>query len=136
MAIGKISEELKSATDYIFNGTTVTANTTTTSDEHLVGGTQGELEIVVVVGDTAIALADTKVLSIKLTGASESGGTYADVVTIYSVTASGATTLAVGTELARYIVKPSDPLYGKVVVTNNDTALTGKVTSYIRRVCR
>lgn len=136
MAIGKISEELKAYPDYIFNDTTVVANSTTTSNEFMVGKTQAELELVVLVGDTAIALADTKVLSIKVTGTETSGGSHADVATIYTETASGATTLAAGTELARYVVKPSDPLYAKVVATNNDATLTGKITSYIRRVCR
>ena len=64
MAIGKISEELKSAQDYLFNDATVTANATLTGSANLVGGAQAALEIVVNVGSTAIALADTKALTI------------------------------------------------------------------------
>lgn len=136
MAIGKISEELKSAQDYLFNDTTVTANATLTGDAHLVGGAQASLEIVVNVGSVAIALADTKVLTISLTGSDTETGSFTALQTLYTKTASGATTLAAGTELARYVVKPSDPLYVKAVAVNNDSALTGKIEAYIRYIAR
>ena len=136
MAIGKISDELKSAQDYLFNDATVTANATLTGDANLVGGAQAALEIVVNVGSTAIALADTKVLTISLTGSDTETGTFTALQTLYTKTASGATTLAAGTELARYVVKPSDPLYIKAVAVNNDSTLTGKIEAYIRYIAR
>ena len=136
MAIGKISEELKSAQDYLFNDATVTANATLTGDANLVGGAQAALEIVVNVGSTAIALANTKVLTISLTGSDTETGTFTALQTLYTKTASGATTLAAGTELARYVIKPSDPLYVKAVAVNNDSALTGKIEAYIRYIAR
>lgn len=136
MAIGKISEELKSAQDYLFNDATVTANATLTGSAHLVGGAQASLEIVVNVGSVAIALADTKVLTISLTGSDTETGSFTALQTLYTKTASGATTLASGTELARYVVKPSDPLYVKAVAVNNDSALTGKIEAYIRYIAR
>ena len=136
MAIGKISEELKSAQDYLFNDTTVTANATLTGDANLVGGAQAALEIVVNVGSVAIALADTKVLTISLTGSDTETGSFTALQTLYTKTASGATTLAAGTELARYVVKPSGPLYVKAVAVNNDATLTGKIEAYIRYIAR
>lgn len=136
MAIGKISEELKSAQDYLFNDATVTANATLTGSAQLVGGAQAALEIVVNVGSVAIALADTKVLTISLTGSDTETGSFTALQTLYTKTASGATTLASGTELARYVVKPSDPLYVKAVAVNNDSALTGKIEAYIRYIAR
>ena len=136
MAIGKISEELKSAQDYLFNDTTVTANATLTGSAQLVGSAQAALEIVVNVGSTAIALADTKVLTISLTGSDTETGSFTALQTLYTKTASGATTLGAGTELARYVVKPSDPLYVKAVAVNNDSAITGKIEAYIRYIAR
>jgi len=133
---GTISEELKSAHDYMFEDETAAANTTTTGEAQLVGGAQGELELVAVVGDTDIVITDTKALTVKLTGAETEGGSFVDVATLYTVTASGATTLTAGTELGRYIVKPSDPLWGKAVAVNDDTGIVGNLTVYIRRVAR
>jgi hypothetical protein len=135
MSIGTISEELKAYGDYLFNGVTVPQNTTTTGSAAMVGGTQAELEIVAVV-NTTIALADTKVITVKLTASATEGGSYTDLVTLYTATASGATTIAAGTELGRYVVKPSDPLFAKAVAITTDAAATGKVDVYIRRVCR
>ena len=136
MSIVTISEELKAAPDYLFNNATVPQNTSLAGNETQVGGTQAELEIVAVVGDTDIDLADTKVLTLKVQGASAVGGSYADVQQLYTVTASGATTVAAGTELGRYVWKPSDPMFAKPVITTDDAAATGTVDVYIRRVCR
>lgn len=136
MAIGTISEELKAAPDYLFDGATVPQNTSLSGNETQVGGTQAELEIVAVVGDTAIGLADTTTLTLKVQGASAVGGSYADVQQLYTVTASGATVVAAGTELGRYVWKPSDPMFAKPVVTTTDAAATGTIDVYIRRVAR
>jgi hypothetical protein len=136
MPIGTISEELKSAQDYLFENVTVPANTTTTGSAHLVGGAQAELEIVAVVGATNIVITDTKAFSVSLTGSDTEGGSFTALETIYAATASGATTLTAGTELGRYVVKPSDPLWAKAVATTNDAAVVGTVDVYIRRICR
>mgnify|MGYP000375779555 CR=1 FL=1 len=136
MAIGKFSEDLKSYQDYLFKNETVVANNTTASTVRQVGGTQASLEVVVVVGDTDIIIADAKALTISLKGSETEAGTFTDVASLYELTASGATTLKSGAELARYVVKPSDPLYGKLEVVNNDTALTGTVEAYIRAIYR
>lgn len=135
MAIGTISEELKAYGDYLFNGATVPQNTTLTGESAMVGGTQAELEVVAVV-NTSIALADTKSITLKLTASDTEGGSYADLVTLYTATASGATTISAGTELGRYVVKPSDPLFAKAVVSTTDATATGKIDVYVRRVCR
>jgi hypothetical protein len=135
MAIGNISEELKAYSDYLLNGETVPQNTTTTGDAVQVGGTQAELEVVAVAA-TDIGLADTKVLTLKLTGADTSDGSFTDLVTLNTTTASGATTITAGTELGRYVVKPSDDLYAKAVIITDDAAATGSVDVYLRRVCR
>lgn len=133
MAIGKISEEIKSAQDYILDGVTVPKNTSTTSSAKLVGGTNGQIELVVN-ARTAIALADTKVLTVALTGSDTEGGSYTALRTLYTKTASGATTIAAGTELARYVFNSIDPLYVKAVVTTTDAAATGTIEAYPRQL--
>lgn len=136
MAIGTISERLKSAQDYLFDNITFPANTTTTGSAHLVGGTQGELEIVVAVGDTNIVITDTKVVTVSLTASATEGGSFTALTTLYTKTASGATTLTAGTVLGRYIVKPSDPLWAKAVAVSNDAGIVGTLDCYILRVAR
>lgn len=90
-------------------------------------GTNGAIEIVVKVGATAIGLADTKVLIVKLQHA-DGDDAMADLATIYSKTASGATTLAAGTELARYVLPSTVKDRVKAVLTTTDAAATGKIT--------
>jgi hypothetical protein len=136
MSIGTISEELKAFPDYMFNNAAVPKNTTLTGDAQQVGGTQGELELVAVIGDANVVITDTKIFTVSLTGAETADGSFTALATLFTVTASGATTLAAGTELGRYIVKPSDPMFAKAVATTNDAAATGTVTVYIRRVVR
>lgn len=136
MSITKISEDLKSAQDYLFEDTTVPANTTTTGDAQLVGGTNGALEIKVI-AKTALAIANTKVITIKLTGSSTEDGSFTDVATLYSLTASGGDgAIDAGTELGQYIPNPEDPLWLKAVVTTDDAAATGTIDCYIKYLAR
>lgn len=134
---GTISQELKAAHDYMFDNATIPQNTTLTGDAQLVGGTQAELELVAVVGATAFAVADTKVITVKLTGSATEGGSFADVDTLFSLTAAaGSGAIAAGTELGRYVVSPTDPLWGKAVIITDDAAATGTIDFYIRRIAR
>ena len=135
MAIGKIGEEIKSAQDYIYEAETVAQNTTTTSVARQVGGTQGALELVFL-ADTDIVITDAKVLSLKLIGADTEDGTFDTEIELYSVTADGETTIEAGTELARFIIKPSDKMWQKAVLTNDDVAIVGTVEGYIRALHR
>lgn len=95
---------------------------------------QGSLEVVVKV-NAEIALADTKVLSVKLQDKA-TGGNYADLATIYSKTAAGATTLAVDTVLARFILPTDLKELAKVVITTTDAGATGKLDIYPRMLAR
>jgi len=133
---GTIGEDLKGGHDYMLEDTTAVANDTTTGDAQLVGGAQGELEIVVMVGDTDIVITDTKAFSVSLTESATEGGSFTALTTLYSVTASGETTLTAGTELGSFIIRPSDLLWAKAVTVNNDTGIVGNLTVYIRRVAR
>lgn len=136
MAIGKISEDIKSAQDYLFEDTTVPANTTTTGSANLVGGTNGALEVKVI-AKTALAIADTKVITVKLTGSATENGTFTDVATLYTLTASGGNgAITAGTELGGYIPTNDDPLWLKAVITTDDATATGTVDCYIKHLAR
>lgn len=134
MAIGKISKDLKSAQDYLFEGTTVPANATTTGSANLVGGTNGQLEIIAV-AKTALAIADTKVITVKLTGSATEGGSFVDVDTLYTLTASGGDgAIVAGTVLGSYIITPDDPLWIKAVAITDDAGATGTLDVYIKQL--
>lgn len=95
---------------------------------------QGAVEIVVKV-NAEITLADTKVLSVKLQDKA-TGGAYADLATIYSKTAAGATTLTADTVLARYILPTATKELLKGVITTTDAAAAGKLDIYPRYLAR
>lgn len=90
--------------------------------------TLGSIEVIVKV-NAEISLADTKVLSVKMQDKA-TGSEYADLATIYSKTASGATTLAAGTELARYILPSGTKELLKAIITTTDAAAAGKLDVY------
>lgn len=98
------------------------------------GGTLGGVEVVVEV-DAEVSLADTKVLSVKLQD-SANNSSFADLATIYTKTASGATTLSAGTVLARYIVPTSARKYIKAVITTTDTGESGKLNVFLNYLSR
>jgi len=130
-----ISSEIKSAPDYLFYGKTMPNNTNVDSAEKLLGGTQDSLEVVVIAA-TEIALADTKVLTIILQKATAKGGSYSTVSTLYTKTASGAETIAAGTELARYTINRIDGLWFKLNIATTDTQESGTITAYPAYVSR
>lgn len=90
--------------------------------------THGALEVVVDV-DALVGLADTKVLTVKLQH-KDVGGAYADLATVYTKTAAGATTLAAGSVLARYILPSDCKALIKAVITTTDAAASGKLNVY------
>lgn len=134
MAIGKISEDLKSAQDYLFQDTTVPANTTTTGGANLIGGTNGQLEIIAV-AKTAIAVADTKIITVKIAGSDTEGGSFTDVATLFGLTATGGSgAIPAGTVLGSYIITPENPLWYKAVAITDDAGATGTLDVYIKQL--
>jgi len=95
-------------------------------------GTMGGIEVVAVVGSVKLDLADTKVMTIKLQQSSDDGDAdaYTDLHTLYTVTAAGATSVAIGTELGRFVIPSNAETYIKATITNDDIAATGKVEIY------
>ncbi|NOQ31795.1 MAG: hypothetical protein GQ570_11795 [Helicobacteraceae bacterium] len=135
MAIGKISEEIRSAQDYLLEGATVPQNTTLTGVARQTGGTQSSLEIVAI-AETDIVITDLKIITVSLTGSDTEDGTFVALVDLYTATAAGATTIDAGTELGRYVPKHSDPMWIKAVIVTDDVAIVGTATSYIRNISR
>lgn len=95
---------------------------------------QGSLEVIVKV-NAQISLADTKVLTVKLQDKA-TGGSYADKATIYTKTASGATVLPLGTELARFVLPTDLKELVKVVISTTDAGAAGKLDIYPRMLAR
>ena len=132
MAIGTISEELKAYPDYLFNEEALVSTDTVEGVGVQIGGTQAELEVVAIAATDIVTPADNTTV-ITLTGDSAIGGAYATTVaTLASLTAG---TVTAGTELGRYVWKPSDPMFGRCEAAAS-AASTGKVTCYLRRIAR
>lgn len=129
LATGTISGDLKSAPDYIFSDETLPNNTSAASDAWILGMTQDSIEIVGKVG-TEVELADTKALTITMTSATSESGTYGNSVTLYTKTASGAETIAAGTELFRYAIAKDTGPWIKITIASTDTGEVGTVTVF------
>lgn len=98
-------------------------------------GTMGAMEIAVEVA-LAVSVADTKNLTIKLQH-KDDGGSYADLGTVFSVTAAGAAfTAAAGTVLGRLVLPTNAKKNLKAVLTTTDAAASGKVSVYPHYLAR
>lgn len=137
MAIGKISEDLKSAQDYLFQDQVVPQNATVTGDANLVGGTNGALEIKAI-SKTALAITDGTTITISLTGSDTEDGTFVPVGTVFTLTASaGSGAIIAGTELGQGLIPtPENPAWLKAVVTTTDASATGQIDVYIKNLVR
>lgn len=133
------NHDVKVEGGYFAEAQTVPQNTSAAGNggSQEVSGTHGGIEIKAVV-TTELALADTKVFSIKIQESSDDGDSdaFADKHTLYSVTASGATTVAVDTVLGLWVVPTDAERYLKAVLTSDDAAMTGAVSVYPRYLPR
>lgn len=127
--------QLISADDYLAKAQTLPVNTSADGNggSMNIGNTEGAIEVVGVV-NSEISITDTKVVTVKIQHADDTS--FADLATPYSKTASGATTLTVGTELFRYILPTSTKKNVKAVLTTNDTGAAGKVDIYLNYLPR
>lgn len=133
LATGTISAEIYSDTDIVFNAQQMPNNSNVTSDAFPFGETLHGLELVGTVS-TAISLADTTTLTITGRTSATSTGTFSEANTLYAVTASGATTIAAGTELFRYVADTKENMWWQVRIATTDTQETGNITVYIASV--
>jgi hypothetical protein len=95
-------------------------------------GTRASIEIKVV-AKTAISVASTKVLTVKLQECDTESGTYADIATIYTGTAP---TFAIGDVLGSLVLPIATKEYVKAVVTSTDSAAVGTIDIYPTYVAR
>lgn len=115
--------------DLIFDEQTVPQNDSVSSDGFNLGKTQASLEVVVY-ADTDVVLADTTSLTVEY----EYGDSFAESVEVYTVTASGSTTLE--GEIARFVPPTSFPTVGRLTVTTTDAAATGAISAWPEYVAR
>jgi hypothetical protein len=125
-----LGQDLKVDGEYYADALTVPQNDSTNSSsvKTMQGAQNGALQVKVVV-NTDIVLADTKVMSIKVQDSADDT-TFADVATIYTVTADGETTVSADTVLALFALPTDTGKYTRIVVTTDDAAVTGKVDAY------
>ena len=97
-------------------------------------GSLGGVEILAeVAGD--IALADGKALTVTLAHADEGGG-FSELGEVCSLTASGATTVAAGTVLGRFIPPTDTKARTKAVIATTDGAAVGSLNVYPHYLAR
>lgn len=131
-----ISSELVSDTDYIFEGAALPNATSATSSVFKVGGSQAGIEIVGKAG-TEIVVADGETLTYDLytSTASDSGFTLKETVKQYAPSGDS-TTIALGTEMFRYVPGTDVDVWGKITVTASDDQSSDTHTVQIEKIAR
>lgn len=124
------------AGDYLASEQTVPQNTTVNGDGGGIelNGTLGSIQIAAEV-TTEIALANTQVFTITLQDSADNS-TFADIGTLYTITASGATTISVGTILGKFTLSEDVRQYVRCRLTSDDAAMTGAVSVYPNYLAR
>jgi hypothetical protein len=84
----------------------------------------------------AIDIADATTITIQVDHADAKDGSYTKLADIYSVTASGATNIAAGEELANFVLPDSSKAWTRVTVATTDAAATGSITGYLHYLPR
>lgn len=134
LASGTIGAELYSDTDAIYTNEAVPQNTNKTTSTFFFGRTLHGLELVVTVGSTAVGLANGDILTIAFAQAEDDNFTSATYTTLYTKTFGASETIAVGTELVRYVADSKEGAYFRLRVTTDDTAATGTINAMIASV--
>jgi len=128
-----ITERLRDTNAIYFDGTTIPANTTTTSSRLLTteGGNLGGM-IVLVRAEAEITLADTKVMTLTVNdNALVTGGTDTEVYT-KTYTASGADIVfAIGDTIAEFILPRTVLEFTSVTVATTDALIAGTFDAFL-----
>ncbi len=128
-----LNEDIKVYGESFFDDTTVPQNDTTNSDGYNVStcAVLGSFRVKAVVGDTKISLANGQALTITLQDSdTDVDGDYAALATIYTITASGATELAVGADLGEIVLPYTAKQFVRATITTDDVAATGTIMVY------
>lgn len=123
--------EAKWDDSYFYNDVAVPQNTNATGTSHELNGANGQVEIVLRVGSTALSLANTQIITIKVQDSADDA-TFADVHTIYTKTFGASETIAVDTVLERYTPPTDIRKYVRVHVNTDDAAAVGKLKAFVR----
>jgi hypothetical protein len=110
------------------NAQTLPTNTSADGNEGpvKVSGLMGGIEVLVR-ANTAITIADTKALTVKLQHRDGSDA-FADLATVYTITAAaGSGAIAKGTELGRFALPSTVKDEIKAVITTTDASAAGKI---------
>lgn len=127
------NDKLRAVTDYFMkNASIAAANLPATAvDGVRLGNVLSRIEFVVEVGDTALNVAASQTLAVKVQKCSTKDGSFVDFQTIYSL--AGAATKGAGVELARFTMPVVDDAFYKVVATSN-AANSGTLTVYQHQI--
>jgi len=131
-----LGEDIKAADSIYYNAVTVPANTNTDSTalRTEVEAIQGAQSVYVKV-DTDIVITDTKVVTVIVEDSADNI-TFTQLAELYTVTASGETTLDAGGILAQYVLPDNAKAYTRLNVATDDTGVVGKLTAYLRYLPR
>jgi flagellar basal body rod protein FlgG len=132
-----INENLKAADSYYLDGVTVPQNTTTlgAAVRTEVAAIQGAQAVKVDV-DTDIVITDTKIVTISVEHGDTESGSFSTLATIYTVTASGETTIDAGEEIANFVLPDNTKAWTRLNITTDDTGVVGAVTGFIHYLPR
>lgn len=127
----KYLEKLVDASATYFRDQTITNATQTSAyKRNGAGGQVGAMEVIIRVND-AVALADTKVITLNIRHADDASGTNVATIETLTTTASGATTLAADTTLLRYVLPGNVKEFTCVQVISNDAGVAGSIDAFI-----
>ena len=131
-----LGQDLKINKEQYFQAEALPQNTSSNSQAISTGtkGALGSFCVKAVVADE-ISLADTKTLQIILQDSAD-GENFADVETLYEMTADGAATIVAGQVLCEYVMAPTIRRWTRIAVVTDDAAAAGSISAYPRYMPR
>lgn len=126
-----LGQDIKVDGEQYLVGVSAPQNTTVNSSaiKNMPGAQLGSLQVKVVV-NTDLVIADTKIMTVKLQHSDAETTGFTDYATLYTVTASGVTTVDAETVLALFVLPTDIKKWTRLTVTTDDAAVTGKVDAY------
>jgi len=119
--------------DYIYESAALPNATDATSDEFMLGRTQGGVQLDII-ADTTVDIANGESLTIELLHdaiSDEEGGNFLDSVVIYDETASGsAITFEIADTIINYIATDDVESFNKLKITTSGDESGDKITAF------
>ena len=131
-----LGENLKADNGYYLEGATIPKNTTLNSASiRTENGAINGAQAIYVEAKTDIVISDTKVLTVNIEDSADDT-TFAKLAEVYTVTASGATTITAGTIIANFILPDNAKTFTRVSITTNDASVVGTGDAYLQYKAR